>query len=149
MADSVKVTQEEINKAMDAQREMQRADKAKTVEWLKGLSDDQLREEQMKGSDRQFLSLIEIEVSHRAIRKHWTLTPGFIAVVITMVFAGIAAWPVVQGWIRPAKKDVPGELAPTLQTKETPKPSATPTIEASPLPSPVASSPATTPRSEI
>jgi hypothetical protein len=30
---------------------------------------------------------------------HWTITPLFIVAVLTLVFAAIAAWPVVRDWL--------------------------------------------------
>lgn len=49
--------------------------------------------------------------SKRAIsqlsKPHWTLTPAFCVTVAAMLFAAIAAWPVIQGWFqssRPAGK---------------------------------------------
>jgi len=32
-------------------------------------------------------------------KPHWTTTPAFWIAVAAMVFAAIAAWPVVQGWL--------------------------------------------------
>ena len=37
---------------------------------------------------------------------HWSLTPGFIVIFVTMIFAAIAAWPVIREWFpkhEPAK----------------------------------------------
>ena len=37
----------------------------------------------------------------RELKKaHWTLTPGFWVTVAAMVFAAIAAWPVIREWFR-------------------------------------------------
>ena len=37
---------------------------------------------------------------HELLRKpHWTLTPGFWVAFAAMVFAAIAAWPVIREWI--------------------------------------------------
>jgi hypothetical protein len=35
-------------------------------------------------------------------RRHWTVTFGFWIAVAAMVFAAIAAWPVIREWILPA-----------------------------------------------
>lgn len=40
-------------------------------------------------------------------KPHWTVNPGFLVISLTMIFAAIAAWPVVREWIpafRPAVK---------------------------------------------
>ena len=37
---------------------------------------------------------------HRATRPHWSVTPGFIVGVLAMLFAAIAAWPVVREWFQ-------------------------------------------------
>jgi hypothetical protein len=126
------MTKEELDKAMEAQRLAQLAHRDATIKRLEGLSDEALREEQMTTPDThtELRKLIEIEVSHRALRKHWTLLWGFVVLVITMVFAGIAAWPVVHDWIWPTvKKDVQSEFAPVPRISETPSPlSASPTV---------------------
>ena len=36
----------------------------------------------------------------RAREPHWTVTPGFIVAVLAMIFAAIAAWPVIVSWFR-------------------------------------------------
>jgi cytoskeletal protein RodZ len=47
--------------------------------------------------------LINQELTRRRLRSmskpHWTLTPAFWIAVAAMIFAAIAAWPVIQGWI--------------------------------------------------
>jgi hypothetical protein len=40
-------------------------------------------------------------------KPHWTLTPSFAVIVLTMIFAAIAAWPVIREWFstsQPANK---------------------------------------------
>jgi hypothetical protein len=40
-------------------------------------------------------------------KPHWTLTPSFVVIVLTMIFAAIAAWPVIREWFpisQPANK---------------------------------------------
>jgi hypothetical protein len=32
-------------------------------------------------------------------KPHWTLVPGFWVIVVAMLLAAIAAWPVIQGWL--------------------------------------------------
>jgi hypothetical protein len=42
------------------------------------------------------------ELSRRRLRSiekgHWALTPTFWVIVATLIFAIIAAWPVIRGW---------------------------------------------------
>src|SRR5438552_1925268 len=40
------------------------------------------------------------ELQRRRSKPHWTVTPGFWAIIITMIFAAISAWPVIQGWFQ-------------------------------------------------
>jgi hypothetical protein len=35
-------------------------------------------------------------------RPHWSLTPSFIVLLLTMFFAAIAAWPVIREWFQPS-----------------------------------------------
>jgi hypothetical protein len=38
----------------------------------------------------------------RELKKpHWSLTPSFIVLILTMVFAAVAAWPVIREWFQP------------------------------------------------
>jgi hypothetical protein len=42
----------------------------------------------------------ELKVSVDGLRvPHWTVKPGFVVIFLTMVFAAIAAWPVIREWI--------------------------------------------------
>src|SRR5580704_8714416 len=55
----------------------------------------------------QSMALSELQRRHANKKPHWTMTPGFIVMIITMVFAAIAAWPVIRQWIpasQPASK---------------------------------------------
>ncbi|HEY5297841.1 MAG TPA: hypothetical protein VIK59_07935 [Verrucomicrobiae bacterium] len=45
---------------------------------------------------------IAIRAAEASERTHWTVTPGFIVGVLAMVFAGIAAWPIVREWFHSA-----------------------------------------------
>lgn len=60
---------------------------------------DRLREEAQK----------EMRIREKPI--HWTVYATLVVTIIAMVFAGIGAWPTVQGWIFSAK-------SPTLQSTE-------------------------------
>ena len=35
-------------------------------------------------------------------KPHWSLTPSFIVILLTMLFAAIAAWPVIRSWFQPS-----------------------------------------------
>jgi Fe2+ transport system protein B len=42
----------------------------------------------------------KLKSSIDGLRKpHWTMTPGFVVVLLTMIFAAIAAWPVIREWL--------------------------------------------------
>jgi hypothetical protein len=44
---------------------------------------------------------VEITSHLRELKKpHWTVTPGFWVAFAAMVFAAIAAWPVIREWVR-------------------------------------------------
>lgn len=61
-----------------------------------------------------------VELRLRLAEKHWTVLWGFIIAVLTMVFAGIAAWPVIRDWFQsapPASKDA---SSPPPQSNSTP-----------------------------
>ena len=69
-------------------------------------TDEQLDEYIAKISGNELLyrtALAEREKRHfkRLSQPHWTLGWGFIVSVIAMVFAGIAAWPVIREWFQP------------------------------------------------
>lgn len=73
---------------------------------------------------------------HRELKQpHWTLTPGFIIAFLAIVFAAIAAWPVIRDWLpkpepahkassfqSPQSNSAPGILA----TNRTSKPASVP-----------------------
>jgi len=81
---------------------------------------DALREEiarrsneraQAEAKKRHEAAIEESQKLHSAVQKlhkpHWSLTPSFAVIVLTMIFAGIAAWPVIRGWFlasQPANK---------------------------------------------
>jgi len=35
-------------------------------------------------------------------KPHWSLTPSFIVILLTMLFAAIAAWPIIRAWFQPS-----------------------------------------------
>lgn len=63
---------------------------------------------------RHQIALKEAEKNYKKLRHHWTLTPSFVVIVLTMFFAAIAAVPVIREWfpIRESEKQV-GGYAPT------------------------------------
>lgn len=67
----------------------------------------------------------------RAREPHWTVTPGLIIGFLAMVFAAIAAWPVVREWLlqrTPAAHINPAVPSPTLaQQLQAREPNVSPT----------------------
>lgn len=110
--------------------------------WLPGATDDEL-----KWLSRQVINDVkreqlarELEI-RRVQKTHWTVTPGFVVLVITMAFAGIAAWPVIHDWISTVvKKGSVSESEPVLRKATTPAPIRVPSIAVSPLPTQATSS---------
>lgn len=75
--------------------------------WLLTATDEQLDEYIAKISGNEVLhraAIAERDKRHfRHLKKpHWSTTPGFIVGFLAMVFAGIAAWPVIREWIQPS-----------------------------------------------
>src|SRR3990170_3769489 len=73
------------------------------------------------------------ELTRRRLRSiskpHWTLTPAFWVIVATMIFASIAAWPVIRDFFQaspPASK-----AASSLQQQSQSTPSSLPTSKTS------------------
>jgi hypothetical protein len=81
--------------------------------WILSATDEQLDEyisETALNPHVHPFALAERQKRHfkHLSKPHWTTTPVFIVGFFAMVFAGIASWPVIQGWIRssqPANKD--------------------------------------------
>jgi hypothetical protein len=79
--------------------------------------------------------LLLMEISNRGKKEHWSLTWAFIVLCITMVFAAIAGWPIVRGWIWMKPPHDQGELAQPPRKIETYTPTpASPTVTVLPLP---------------
>jgi hypothetical protein len=82
-------------------------------QWVKESSNEQLDEYiSVLNANENLHRLAMAERSGRQFKElskpHWTITPGFIIGVLAMVFAGIAAWPVIRDWLptsSPAHKD--------------------------------------------
>jgi hypothetical protein len=74
---------------------------------------------------------LEIRLAEASERTHWTVTPGFIVGVLAMVFAGIAAWPIVREWFQSAPS------ANTVSSSPPPQSNSVPVI----LPAPKTSAP--------
>ena len=73
--------------------------------WILEATDEQLDEYISKVGGNEVLH--RAALSERARRQfkhlskpHWTITPGFIIGFLAMVFAAIAAWPVIREWIQ-------------------------------------------------
>src|SRR5437868_2695162 len=65
-------------------------------------------------------SILEMRRHHDLKKPHWTITPGFWIGFAAMVFAAIAAWPVIHDWLpkpEPAHKAASSQ---SLQSNSTP-----------------------------
>jgi hypothetical protein len=49
----------------------------------------------------QLYRLAEQVLLIRASKPHWTITPGFIAMILATIFAGVVTIPIVQEWLHP------------------------------------------------
>ena len=68
----------------------------------------------------------ELKSSVDKLRKpHWTLTPSFWVALAAMIFAAIAAWPVIQEWFRRAEPVHKVASSPPQQSNSTPSKSTT------------------------
>jgi hypothetical protein len=73
---------------------------------------DKLHQEALGQSNRLHQEMVgehgKLKESVDELKKpHWTLTPSFLVILLTMIFAAIAAWPVIREWIQvsePANK---------------------------------------------
>jgi hypothetical protein len=82
-------------------------------EWVKNAPDDELDEYillTVGNPSRHDLGKTERDKRHfkHLSKPHWTSTPVFIVGFLAMIFAGIAAWPVVRDWLpaaQPVHKD--------------------------------------------
>jgi hypothetical protein len=82
--------------------------------WIIESTDEQLDEYILRTSNSNSVGLHRMALAERERRQfnhlkkpHWTMTPGFIVGFLAMVFAAIAAWPVIRQWIptsQPAHK---------------------------------------------
>ena len=117
---------------MEEQRSKSRSDMlAEEGERIRNLSDEALRQEYFRtGGAGVIADLLQQEVAFRTARPkhHWSLTPALCIACLTMIFAAIAAWPIVKDWLWPLEpKAFRNELAPVPQTIGTPaQPSAMP-----------------------
>lgn len=119
------------------------------AERIAALSDKELRREFSRiGGGGTIGILLEKELAMRAAspKHHWSLSPAFIVACITMILAAIAAWPIVRDWF--ANTHVHVQSAFVSVTEVSPTLIPTPSIAASPPPSPVSSSPVATPKPE-
>ena len=57
-------------------------------------------------------------------KPHWTLTPSFWVIVLTMIFAAIAAWPVIHEWLQVSQPSKTSSNSQTSQSNSTPTKSA-------------------------
>src|SRR5262245_53671129 len=45
---------------------------------------------------------LDIKLAALARKPHWTTAPMFWVTVLALIFAALAAWPVIRGWTQPA-----------------------------------------------
>ena len=57
---------------------------------------------------------------NRLSEPHWTITPGFVIGVLAMVFAAIAAWPVIREWLPAALPSNTSANSPPPQSNSAP-----------------------------
>src|ERR1700730_14353231 len=120
---------------------------SKTLKEIRNCADDEIREwlrtaslEDVEGFiagsspvhsiHRHAINERDRRYALQAREPHWTVTPGFIIGFLAMVFAAIAAWPVVREWLlqRPAAHMNRAVPSPTLaQQSQAPEPNAPPT----------------------
>jgi hypothetical protein len=53
----------------------------------------------LEGSTDLVEATLHRKAAQAALRPHWSITPGLIVGFLAMIFAAIAAWPVIQGWL--------------------------------------------------
>lgn len=53
-------------------------------------------------------------------KPHWTLTPGFWVILLAMIFAAIAAWPVIRDFFREPQAAGKAANSPQQQLQSTP-----------------------------
>lgn len=71
---------------------------------------------------------LETRTAKVARTPHWTLTPLFVVAVVTMVFAAIAAWPVIQEWLRPVSSSRTTANSPLQQSRSESSSQSTPPV---------------------
>ena len=68
----------------------------------------------------------KLKSSIDGLRKpHWTMTPGFVVILLTMIFAAIAAWPVIREWFPVSQPANKAASFPPPQSNSTPAITAT------------------------
>jgi hypothetical protein len=93
-------------------------------------------------------------VRERMARKpHWTITPAFIVGLLAMIFAAIAAWPVIRDWFpkTPVVSSAPVVQSPSVPAGPLQLPTASPSASATSLsqPSPAVSAAAPTQQANL
>jgi hypothetical protein len=48
---------------------------------------------------RDYLRRAQLTLERKIVKHHWSVTPGFWVAFAAMVFAAIAAWPVIREWL--------------------------------------------------
>ena len=64
--------------------------------------DEYLRLMPEHGYRREYVAQVQLRRRHQQLlAPRWHATPGFWVAVLAMIFAAIAAWPVIVSWFRP------------------------------------------------
>jgi hypothetical protein len=77
---------------------------------------------QMLALIHYYVAKLQVRSARKLERTHWTITPGFIVGVLAMIFAAIAAWPVIRPWFQAVPPDH------TAANSQSPLPRSTPVI---------------------
>lgn len=68
----------------------------------------------------------QMALDEKLAKPHWSMTPLLIVAILTMIFAAVAAWPVIREWIslsRPTALPASVPADPTPSTVSSPLPS--------------------------
>ena len=79
--------------------------------------------------DTPFVAAASNELQRRRLEKvttqlstpHWTLIPAFWAIIATMIFAAISAWPVVRAWLQSSPVSDKSAIVQPPQSQSMPK----------------------------
>ena len=82
------------------------------------------QKERIEAGNRHDAAILETKNVHSAVQRlgkpHWSLTPGFVVILLTMIFAAIAAWPVIREWLPASQPASKAASSPQLQSNSPP-----------------------------